>query len=250
MIPVIRGAKPKGLNQDATTWLNEFSQENQPITAAQFWSKVSKRQSMKHYARQLHQAFQHKCAFCESKPASTSALQVEHYRPKGNKQFEMLMFDWENWLSSCGCCNSNKWKHFPDCNGQACLINPCNENPKKHIEFLGENALSKTQRGKKTIKLIGLERSPLKEERAKWLLQINSLLLLCLTPARSTARQLLIWAMQPDAPYSAMTYCYLSEKTPKLANPKVPHSIMNFDDPFKRIAQLIENNKKYLIDLT
>ncbi|OQY54740.1 MAG: hypothetical protein DRR08_33525 [Candidatus Parabeggiatoa sp. nov. 2] len=247
MIQVKRGTKPEGLNKEAARWLDE--QQTQPITAAQFWSKVSKRQAMQSYARQLHQAFQYKCAFCESKPAATNALQVEHYRPKGNPQFERLMFDWDNWLTSCGCCNSKKWRHFPDCEGEPCLIDPCADDPKKHIEFLMENVLGKTQRGEETIKLIGLERSPLKEERAKWLLQINSLLLLCLTSARSTARQLLIWAMQPDAPYSAMTYCYLSEKTPKLANPEIPHPHVKFDAPTKRIAELIENNDEFLMRL-
>jgi hypothetical protein len=74
MIKVKWGTKPKEL--DAAEWFSEFQQQTQPITAAKFWAKVSKRQAMQTYARQLHLAFRHKCAFCESKPVSTSALQV------------------------------------------------------------------------------------------------------------------------------------------------------------------------------
>jgi len=249
MIEVSLGAKPRGLEQDSARWLDEF--RDAQLTASQFWAKVARRKAMKNYVQQLHQACLHKCAFCESQPKTTSSLQVEHYRPKGNQKFEALMFEWENWLSSCASCNSQKGQHFPFCHGEPCLINPSTENPAKHISFQGETVLYKTRRGKKTIELIHLNRSSLEGERAKWLLQINTLLLLFLRDQTCTmARELLIWAMQPDAPYSAMTYHYLSEKTPKLANPKKPHPHIKVDDPFKRIVELVESNKESLMNLT
>jgi uncharacterized protein (TIGR02646 family) len=250
MIEVRQGAKPRELEQDSARWLDEF--RDAQLTASQFWAKVTGRKAMKNYVQQLHQACHHKCAFCESKPKATSSLQVEHYRPKGNPEFEALMFEWENWLSSCASCNSQKWQHFPFCHGEPCLINPSIENPTKHISFQRETVLHKTCRGKKTIQLIGLDRSSLEADRAKWLLQIDTLLLLLLRDqaTRTMARELLIWAMQPYAPYSAMTYHYLSEKTPKLANPKKPHPHIKVDDPFKRIVELVESNKESLMNLT
>jgi len=41
----------------------------------------------------------------------------------------------------------------------------------------------------------------------------------------------------------------LSEKTPKLANPEIPHPHVKFDAPTKRIAELIENNDEFLMRL-
>jgi uncharacterized protein (TIGR02646 family) len=252
MIRVHRGPEPEGFSDDAAEWLRQFygQKATHQITANTFWSRVRKRRAMHRYAQHLYEAFQHKCAFCESKPEPTSSLQIEHYRPKSNTQFEDRMFDWGNWLSSCGRCNSNKWKHFPDCGGQPCLIDPTSEDPADHIEFLRADALGKTSRGEKTIELLGLERSPLKDERSTWLSTMDSLLLLCLVPESSVpARQFLIWAMQPDAPYSAMTYCYLKIWVPNLADPVTPHPRVDFDEPRQHIAELVEKHKDHLAQL-
>lgn len=52
--------------------------------------------------------------------------------------------------------------------------------------------------------------------------------------------------MQDNAPYAAMTGAYLSEKTPKLANPAQPHPIIKIDEPAKRISELIEAYREQL----
>jgi uncharacterized protein (TIGR02646 family) len=252
MIHVNRGPAPDGFREESTKWLSQFLHEQQSgqVSASQFWAKVRRRSSMRRYAQHLLVASHRKCAFCESRPESTSFLHIEHYRPKGNRQFENLMFDWENWLAACHRCNSRKWKHFPDCTGQPCLLDPASEDPQKHIEFRREVPLGRTRRGQETIKLIGLDRSPLTDERSMWLLTIDILLLLllhCLVPrSKDAARKLLIWAMQPDAPYSAMTCFYLSSVAPKLANPATPHEPVNLDDPYQQIAELV---KKHGCDL-
>ena len=79
---------------------------------------------------------------------------------------------------------------------------------------------------------------------------IDTLLLLCLTSAaRSEARELLIWAMQDNAPYTAMTRAYLQQRTPRLAYPKQPHPYIKLQDPIERIERLIQEYGESLLNL-
>jgi hypothetical protein len=55
--------------------------------------------------------------------------------------------------------------------------------------------------------------------------------------------------MQPDAPYSAMTYCYLKIWVPNLADPVTPHPRVDFDEPRQHIAELVEKHKDHLAQL-
>jgi uncharacterized protein (TIGR02646 family) len=249
MIHIDRGPRPEGFDNRAQKWATRFQDEQKrdpKLTISQFWTRI--RNEVRQDAAVLYGAFHGKCAFCESRMRHVSAPHIEHYRPKS--QFPALAFIWENWLLSCGRCNDSKWAHFPDCSGQPCLIDPVTEDPVEHIEFVDFIALAKTQRGAETIRLVGLNRSPLEDERSQWLVSVNALLLLCLVPQFKTqARDLLIWSMQDDAPYAAMTRCYLAQKTPRLANPQQLHLRIELEDPIGRIQQLIEENTSILQDL-
>lgn len=242
MIRVQRGPQPEGFSNRTRTWADSFQdalKHNPELTITKFWSRI--RPQVRHDAEALYQAFHGKCAFCESLMAHVSPPHIEHYRPK--QRFPELAFEWNNWLLSCGRCNDTKWTHFPDCEEQPCLIDPVNEDPSAHLEFSGYIPAPKTRRGAETIKMIGLDRSPLEEERSRWLWHINILLCLCTVPEFHTeARALLIWAMQNDAPYAAMTRCYLREKAPRLANPAQPHPPIRPHDPIGRIQWLIDEN--------
>jgi len=250
MIRVDRGPAPDGFAARAADWRRRFEEarrRNPKLTASQFWSRV--RAQVRVDAQSLYVAFHGKCAFCEAKMAHISSPHVEHYRPKS--RFPDRMFDWQNWLLSCGCCNGKKWAHFPDCDGQPCLLDPTAENPSMHLDFLDARMLGKTRRGQETINLVGLDRSPLEDERAQWLMRINELLLLvcCVPEASADARQLLIWAMQANAPYAAMTRCYLRQKTPRLANPETPYPPVTLRDPLERIANLVQQYVDQLWEL-
>jgi uncharacterized protein (TIGR02646 family) len=241
MIRVDRGPEPDGFAARAADWRERFEEvrkRNPDLTASQFWSRV--RRQIRADAQVLYAAFHGKCAFCEAKMAHVSSPHVEHYRPKS--RFPDQMLNWQNWLLSCGRCNDKKWTHFPDCDGQPCLLDPTAEDPSMHLDFRGTQVLAKTRRGEETVKLVGLDRSPLEDERALWLIKIDLLLLLlcCAPEASAEARQLLIWAMQADAPYSAMTRCYLRQKTPRLASPETPHAPVALHDPQERISNLVE----------
>ncbi len=247
MIHVDRGPEPDGFASRADDWRERFKkarQQTPDLTASQFWSRV--RSEIRADAQVLYEAFHGKCAYCEAKMAHVSSPQIEHYRPQ--KKFPDRTFDWNNWFLSCGHCNQKKWVHFPDCDGQPCLIDPTAEDPSEHLDFLDAYVLAKTNRGEETVDLVDLNRSPLEDERALWLMTINNLLLLyLLVPEISAeARKLLIWAMQADAPYSAMTHGYLHKWVPCLANPETPHATITLQDPQERIASLKKQFKSQL----
>jgi uncharacterized protein (TIGR02646 family) len=70
----------------------------------------------------LLEAFNGKCAYCESVLEATQPLAVEHYRPKGETiiggrrtppGYPWLASTWENLLPSCTDCNSPRKQDFP-----------------------------------------------------------------------------------------------------------------------------------------
>jgi uncharacterized protein (TIGR02646 family) len=247
MIRVNRGPEPHGFAARAAEWRRRFEsarKRDPKLRATVFWSRV--RDQVRTDAQALYVAFHGKCAYCEAKMAHVSSPHVEHYHPKS--KFPDRMFDWQNWLLSCGCCNDKKWAHFPDCDGQPCLLDPATEDPSMHLDFLGSRVVGRTHRGEETIKLVGLDRSPLEDHRALWLMKINLLLLLlCFAPeAFEEVRELLIWAMQADAPYTAMTRCYLRQKVPRLASPETPHQPVSLGEPLDRIEDLVQQHADQL----
>lgn len=245
MIRVTRGAAPDGFAERAAVWEQRFAagrREQAKPSASAFWSRV--RSEIKADAEELRRRFHGKCAFCEAKMEHVANPHIEHYRLKSRREFERFMFAWDNWLLSCGRCNQSKWAHFPMAGDKPCLLNPAADDPRVHLDFHRAAILDLSPRGLDTIRLLGLARMPLKSERASWLCRIDSLLLLASSSqsaqVRTDSRSHLIWAMQDDAPYSAMTTAYLRTKAPKLANPSVPHPYIAEADRIERIRELIE----------
>lgn len=157
----------------------------------------------------LEELFRGKCAYCESKYVATQPLDVEHYRPKGaihiNGKLETpgyywLACEWTNLLPSCIDCNrerqqtlpdgtkinagkknyfpvtdeSRRWRRHADQDReQRLLLDPCRDEPARHLEFTGEGlvrpALSPagrtSKKGDTSIKVYGLQRRGLVERR-------------------------------------------------------------------------------------
>jgi uncharacterized protein (TIGR02646 family) len=141
------------------------------------------------------------CAFCETDALTVSPGDVEHYRPKAavegdetHKGYYWLAYSVENYLPSCGNCNSSgKMNKFPvsgtraygpddDLKGEKPdLLNPFDADddpPSKHLEFVVgnvENPLGTvggtTHRGKQTIEILKLNRQPLVDRRSRETLQ-------------------------------------------------------------------------------
>lgn len=136
-----------------------------------------------------------KCAYCESRLSSSSHGDLEHFRPRAGARglkseyaplhYWWLAYDWENLLIACQICNSKyKRDFFPLENenqraaigekGQslrregALLIDPCQDNPADHLNFSADGTVGpRTKRGEATIKILGLDRAQLNEQRRK-----------------------------------------------------------------------------------
>jgi uncharacterized protein (TIGR02646 family) len=147
----------------------------------------------------LRSTFHEGCAYCEER---LSAIEIEHYRPKGAVRTEngrlddgywWLAASWENLLPACYYCNTIRWKEtvdgqwvksgkgewFPleDESARATamgqeehekplLLNPYNDVPSEHLNFLSNGEVKpRTRRGEETIRILDLNRGGLRDRR-------------------------------------------------------------------------------------
>ena len=150
-------------------------------------------------------AFHGKCAYCELPLAPGQRYgDVEHFRPKlrvtdiqGRLIFSKarehggywwLAYSWRNLLPACEACNrfgtgpdglkSGKWDRFPtvgdvwyqDARGirreRPLLLNPLEDDPNEHLVFDDTGVIGhRTERGRTTIEVLGLNRDALVDER-------------------------------------------------------------------------------------
>jgi uncharacterized protein (TIGR02646 family) len=182
-----------------------------------------------------------KCCFCESKVKPTAHGDVEHFRPKGRYQqtaneplrrpgYYWLAYDWSNLLFSCQICNQTHKKNlFPLIEPEnrainhhhgtgkeaPVLIHPEQDEPEDHITFRAEFAFDKTNRGKGTIEVLGLNRPDLVEARRKALHLWQMLKSVLKSDSAGLEiegiEELVRSKQQPDAQYSAMFRAYLND---------------------------------------
>jgi uncharacterized protein (TIGR02646 family) len=159
----------------------------------------------------MEKAFHGKCAYCESYYESLIPVDVEHFRPKGavivdgritKPAYYWLASEWTNLLPSCIRCNrANKYRmpnkqtvtmgkknFFPLEDGsprarkpgeerkeRPLLLNPCKDNPAKHLEFRSDGIVLAAQdargtisrKGEQSITIYALSRPRLIERRAE-----------------------------------------------------------------------------------
>lgn len=137
--------------------------------------------------------FGRRCAYCEGKSGGQAFPRGEHWRPKGpgaedqHPGYWWLAYEWTNLLPSCERCNNVKGARFPvegqrvfeqgdattvealDALERPLLLHPLrNEDPEDHLgfdEFGGIYAKGESPLGKETIRVLGLDRGDLVEER-------------------------------------------------------------------------------------
>jgi hypothetical protein len=159
----------------------------------------------------LRQMFNKKCAYCEFNYAAGAPEDIEHFRPKGavvingkltNPGYYWLAAEWNNLLPSCIDCNRKRSKRFavpnqassgkanlfpvadethrwrshtaPNVNEQPLLLNPCDDYPEEHLEFLTDGLVravadaagNLSLKGETSIEVFGLLRHDLVEQRA------------------------------------------------------------------------------------
>ncbi len=192
--------------------------------------------------RKALKKFQHnKCCYCESRHLATSASRIDHFRPhgavrqgKGSRRlypgYYWLAYDWDNLVISCEKCNRMKSDYFPlekpskrvrnhldslD-RESPLLLNPYTEaDLSKHLAFEGSACEPRTERGRVSVTVLGLNRLELQEERQ---CRLNELATLCVIARESSlscalrgqAKHQIASFVQPNARYSAMVRDYLA----------------------------------------
>lgn len=117
-----------------------------------------------------------KCAFCESFPAESGNIEVEHFYPKS--LYPTKAFEWENLLPCCRKCNDAKGTLDTMVDT---IINPCIENPKDYLGFESlflislDDSIDK-EKANRTIKKLKLNSSRLLRARASVLSQLSEYL--------------------------------------------------------------------------
>jgi uncharacterized protein (TIGR02646 family) len=155
----------------------------------------------------LVELFHGKCAYCESKIPHVDYGHIEHYRPRW--RFPGLTFDWSNLLLACGTCNGagHKGDRFPAEDEGGPLVNPCEDDPSKHLDFRFDrdtrlaSVYGKTPRGITTEKVLGLNRPELRAFRSTEVCKLAVLARLARTDPE--ARSLLEAAARSDAQFAA-----------------------------------------------
>jgi uncharacterized protein (TIGR02646 family) len=154
--------------------------------------------------------FHGKCAYCESKITHVDYGHIEHYRPQsGPSGRPDLTFEWSNLLLACGICNgsAHKGAWFPEADEGGPIVNPCEDDPGDHVDFTYDRVLhlasvyGKTERGRVTEALLGLNRKDLRVHRSGFVKTLE--VLLSLAPSHPKARELIEESMRDDAEYAA-----------------------------------------------
>ena len=143
-----------------------------------------------------------KCCYCEGNPLAHGHMEVEHFRPKAEVKdgattlkpgYYWLVCDWDNLYWSCKKCNGapNKGTQFPlRSNSPArarkhgdsiddelpVLVDPYKDNPSDFFEWREEavRGCDREARGNESIRIYGLARSDLVEQRKNTLEQFKS----------------------------------------------------------------------------
>ena len=159
------------------------------ISTSPFYSRFCKDPEI---GQALQDLFFNKCAYCESPIEQSAGVAIEHFRPKSRavnsngevstNHYWWLTYHWFNLYLACDVCATMKSNRFPVKGKRAplnadeeelekeaaMLLDPCRHQPEEHFVFepTGEVA-SKTDKGKSTIKICGLNRLILIGRRAE-----------------------------------------------------------------------------------
>ena len=191
----------------------------------------------------LRRAQHGKCAYTEATLEDVES--IEHFRPKGSVRnhrtakphqpgYFWLAYEWDNLLLTNYKVNNSKDNCFPlakptrratsprDPLGQEypMLIDPAQEDPRQHIRFRRDAPYGITDRGRKTVALLGLNEAYLREKRLKRLEQLRTLLQLAeILPAIAGGATVppdvegqLTKSKQPEAEFSSMAIDFLASQ--------------------------------------
>lgn len=207
MIKVQRSVEPSVLARKKATWTNALLN----ATTKDQQRKAELKYGHKSIKKALVEMFHGKCAYCESKIVHIDYGHIEHFRPKSVEIFRRLTFEWNNLFLACAKCNGPEYKAdcFPEQNEGGPPINPCDDSPDDHLVFIFDpksriaTVSYKTERGRVSIDLFGLNRPDLRGHRSKL---IEKLFLLSRMAETDTeARSLLNQSQNDEEEYAAFS---------------------------------------------
>jgi len=122
----------------------------------------------------LRERFHQKCGYCERRFEPPGELQssVDHFRPRS--RFPNLVYEWENWVSSCQRCNFTKGDQWPDTGYVDPWAADLPERPEEHLDYapltgeiVAKSGLTRDARLKaeNTIDDLGLNETRLRNSR-------------------------------------------------------------------------------------
>ncbi len=203
MIKIDRSPKPTILDRHQISWTREFLGASTGARKC----RAEKKYRHREIKGALVAMFHGKCAYCESKISHIDYGHIEHFRPKS--RYPELTFEWTNLLLSCPICNGPEYKgnRFPEEAAGGPLINPCDDTPDEHLEFVFDpvamltTVIGKTPRGEITEKLLGLNRHDLRAYRTRIIVRLFVLASYAETDPAADA--LLAEACHNDSEYAA-----------------------------------------------
>jgi len=207
MIRVWRGSEPTILARKKAAWTEALLKANTRDQEGRAESKYKHRAIKEALVNMFHG----KCAYCESKIVHIDYGHIEHFRPKSLAQFRRLTFDWNNLFLACAKCNGpeHKASRFPEQNAGGPPINPCEESPEEHLTFLFDlksrvaTVSYRTERGRISIDLFGLNRQDLRTHRSK---MIEKLLVLSrMAVVDQDAAALIVQSQADEEDYAAFS---------------------------------------------
>lgn len=207
MIFVGRSAEPAVLIANKASWLIDL-RAAKSAGDDDLFKRIQKKFGHKQVKNTLELMFCEKCAYCESVINVVTVGHIEHFRPKS--RFTSLTFEWINLLLSCPKCNDKQHKgvKFPGIYAGGRLINPSDEDPAIHFNFIYDTVtqqalvVPKTIRGQTTERIFKLNsRKALVKARSSLIKKL--ILLKTYEPTDIRAAALINEAKNINEPYLA-----------------------------------------------
>lgn len=175
MIKLTRSDKPEILTQRQTEWQNALDTAINKYGSYKDIPQKEKDTLISHYRHTaikdiLFASSNHKCAFCEGKPAENGHIEVEHFKPKSI--YPELTFEWSNFLPSCKKCNLSKLNHDT---GTFPIVNPYISDPEDFFfyEDIRIKAIRDNPIANDTIEICGLNAVRLMVPRGELLANLH-----------------------------------------------------------------------------
>jgi len=120
----------------------------------------------------LRLEFRFACVYClmlghELRRERYGGFEIEHFRPKGRREFEPLRDSYANLFWACRACNRAKHDRWPtreELDRGERFLNPCDDVMAEHLRIDGQEIEALTAAGEFMIEQLGLD-EPLHEQR-------------------------------------------------------------------------------------